>query len=108
MHNPKRGGWAFGMTINGCPDGYGGYHGRLSSARAIGGRHGFTTQAARINEPDPDRCPDNARPFNSNHPGGANFALCDGSSKFVSETIDMDVLWNYASMDLRETGPGLE
>lgn len=110
MHNPVRGGWTYGMTLNGAPNTWSGYNGRLSSARSVGGRWGPSSNYiyARINMPWPDRFPVNARPFNSNHPGGANFALCDGSSKFVSDTIDMDVLWNYASMDLRETGPGLE
>jgi prepilin-type N-terminal cleavage/methylation domain-containing protein/prepilin-type processing-associated H-X9-DG protein len=29
--------------------------------------------------------------FRSFHPGGANFAFCDGSTQFLSETIDMTV-----------------
>jgi hypothetical protein len=39
----------------------------------------------RLNCTDSDNC---ARAFSSMHPGGALFALVDGSVRFVSETID--------------------
>jgi len=100
QHNPKRGGWAYGLSINHCPAGSTGYNGRLSSARSI--RYGINRSASA------NSAPDNARPFNSNHPGGANFAMCDGSNRFVSDTVLIDVLWAYASHDLREVPPALE
>lgn len=36
--------------------------------------------------------PEEARPFpNSNHPGGVNVTMCDGSARFLSEDIDLKV-----------------
>ena len=36
--------------------------------------------------------PEGLRPFpNSNHPGGVNVAMCDGSTRFLSEDIDLRV-----------------
>ncbi len=37
--------------------------------------------------------------FGSEHPGGANFAYCDGSVGFVSETVDFGLLLSTASRD---------
>jgi hypothetical protein len=33
----------------------------------------------------------------SNHPGGCQFAIADGSNRFVSETIDFDIYLSLAS-----------
>ncbi len=40
--------------------------------------------------------------FGSQHPGGANFAVTDGSVRFISETVDMDLYLAAASMNGRE------
>ena len=40
----------------------------------------------------------NNLPFGSHHPGGANFALADGSVRFVPETIDFTVLGDLATI----------
>lgn len=45
----------------------------------------------------------NNGPFGSNHPGGANFNLVDGSVRFISESIAMEVYLAAASRDGAET-----
>lgn len=37
--------------------------------------------------------------FMSRHPGGANFAFCDGSQRFIDEQIDLDIYRAYATID---------
>lgn len=41
------------------------------------------------------------RVFTSRHPGGAIFALCDGSTRFIAETIDMAT---YSNLGQRSDG----
>ena len=39
------------------------------------------------------------RPITSAHPGGANVGLLDGSSRFMSESISLETLYNLADRD---------
>jgi prepilin-type N-terminal cleavage/methylation domain-containing protein/prepilin-type processing-associated H-X9-DG protein len=43
--------------------------------------------------------------FGSNHTGGANFCLGDGSVRFISQTIDMSLYMGLASMNSGELAP---
>jgi prepilin-type processing-associated H-X9-DG protein len=43
--------------------------------------------------------------FGSNHPGGANFVLVDGSCTFLPETMSLDVLKSLATRHGAEKGP---
>ena len=36
---------------------------------------------------------------NSNHPGGANVAMADGSCRFVKSSIDMKTWWALGTKD---------
>ena len=44
-------------------------------------------------------------PLSSYHPGGANAAMCDGSVRFIAETIDHDVTSKRKSSNM--TGPSV-
>jgi len=44
----------------------------------------------------------NSQCFNSNHPGGAQFAYGDGSAKFIDEGIELAILQSLATMDRGE------
>jgi prepilin-type N-terminal cleavage/methylation domain-containing protein len=45
--------------------------------------------------------------FGSQHPGGANFCIGDGSVQFISETVDMDLYRAAASRDRKEVQTAL-
>ena len=53
------------------------------------GNGGLVTSmvSVKLNESIASRCEDG---FSSLHPGGANYLFCDGSCKFLSETIEFD------------------
>ena len=44
----------------------------------------------------------NNTPIHSPHPGGAHVALTDGSIRFFSESMDLNVLYRYANRDDQE------
>ncbi|MEW4452961.1 DUF1559 domain-containing protein [Bremerella sp. JC817] len=46
-------------------------------------------------------------PFGSHHPGGAMFVMCDGSVKFLPETMNLDILKAVASRQHGEVIPSL-
>ena len=43
-----------------------------------------------------------AESFGSLHPGGSHFWFCDGSVRFIQDTLDIRVLWDFAT---RAGGP---
>jgi len=77
-----RSGWAFGAGYNSL--------GRVTEL------YGCKTVTHNINEPSTQL---NNVPFRSNHPGGAQFALIDGSSQFIESSIDLSILKAMSSIN---------
>ena len=92
---PVRSGWAYGLTDVG---GSSPLRFSMNSARTV--QYGINTYNGHD---DGDN-----RAMHSNHPGGSQVAMCDGSGKFISETVDINVLKGAASMDGREAIGSLE
>ena len=55
-----------------------------------------------------DGIPFNYLPFGSEHPGGATFAMADGSTQFLIETIDLKVYYALATKNEGEPGARIE
>ena len=86
----KRAGWAFGATYSGN---------RVIKTFAVKSVSvGINRFGASLND----------QGFNSNHPGGAQFAVLDGAIRFVSDTIDVDVLKGVCSIDETERPEDLD
>ena len=54
-----------------------------------------------------DGIPFNYLPFGSEHPGGATFAMADGSTQFIVETLDLDTYYALATANEGEPGARL-
>jgi prepilin-type processing-associated H-X9-DG protein len=85
-------GWGWGATVNGAD-----HAAVVYSAITVQ----YPPNAYRVrNKPDPlQGFWVNNRVFGSNHPGGLNMAMVDGSAKFVNEEIDLDVLYTASGID---------
>jgi prepilin-type N-terminal cleavage/methylation domain-containing protein len=97
---PFRTGWAFGgrLLYGDNPNGPRVY--LLTDIYAVKsvGEHKIN---ANVNYLDDVRS-QNSHCFNSNHPGGAQFANADGSVKFVDDGIDQSVLHSVSTIDRGE------
>lgn len=93
---PHRAGWTFGAL--GHPLGNSFIPEEIVAVRSIGS---FGLNA--IHNYVSDESSRNAQGFSSNHPGGAQFSLADGSTRFVNEAINVVVLRQLSSVAGRET-----
>jgi prepilin-type processing-associated H-X9-DG protein len=72
-----------------------------TSERATGSAKNFVQRLNRGST----GLPFNDGPFGSNHPGGAQFAMCDGSVRFVNDAVDLPPLQALVSRDAGELFP---
>lgn len=92
---PHRAGWSFGahaypLTVIGIPQFF---PFELYSIRCIGNDPINTNRDYMA-----DHMERNGHCFNSNHPGGSQFAMVDGSVKFVDESIGIELLRGLGSI----------
>ena len=89
--SPRRSGWAYGADLPAEGE-------RVHSVRTV-------TGLLNVNDPEGEF---NEEPFGSNHPGGLNVVMADGSTRFVAETVDPVILRNVASIASSEANTSLE
>ncbi len=103
--------WLVGSTsrnsVAGAPDPISSSHGYVFNAKNIR----WPINMAKFHEPDGTELPGKAslavedggystwndESLGSNHPGGTNVAMCDGSAGFLHDDLDVDVLRRMAS-----------
>ncbi len=89
---PQRAGWAHGYDVGATTSTLVGDHLSISSIyRATGDPNDLS----RINGKNLSF---NSHSFGSNHPSGAQFAMADGSARFVNDGIGIDVLEEVAAI----------
>ncbi|MDZ7619457.1 MAG: DUF1559 domain-containing protein [Patescibacteria group bacterium] len=84
-------------------NGYGAYRTWIRGSTINGSASGSCKNVRAPINPGPSYGSYNDGAFGSQHPGGAQFALCDGSVTFVSESIDHAVYLSTASRNGGET-----
>ena len=86
---------AYRVWIRGCAP--------VGSTNYCGGCKNVAFTSPINPKPAPATIAMNNANFGSQHPGGCHFAMCDGTVRLVTETVDMMVYLATASMDGKET-----
>ena len=87
-------GWASGARFDGAPNPY-------TLAAAVQQINSVPGSGGEPNTEVPDMYPQMSNLFGSFHVGGCNFAMCDGSVRFVNESVDLKT---YQSTAIRNDG----
>lgn len=87
-YTPERAGWAFGSTYNSGGD--------------VDTNYVSKSVERGINKEDSAITTINTMVFSSNHAGGSQFAMADGSCRFIKQKVSVDVLKSISSINNRE------